>query len=396
MKSNVQSQIRSTVQLMIMPVLALVASAPLLAIAQTPTSIGPHASQTPFGLGGSGVYATGKVEIGEQRTLGVTGASAYGLGGSGIDGTAEQQGEVQSASVSVKKTFGLGGSGFDGSDTDGLGGSGFNAPPEGTFGLGGSGVDSPAGGTTRELGGSGLVAKAVHGAFGLGGSGVDGPGNTGTEGLGGSGVSTYIIPEALGLGGSGIDGPAPVDTLGLGGSGLATPAEGEIFGLGGSGTDGADGNDRFSPSAVQILSCSDIDLVNPNLAVVGRVDGIDETSGDLKVLGHSLRSPAARVPQDIQIGDYLAVEGFSLDVGLIYATAIRNCEESYVAGASLVFLKAASRTTPDNRGRLFVGDVTIDLNSIGAAVVLESASAIPAFYGTQPTHGGVLLVTGTL
>ena len=128
-----------------------------------------------------------------------------------------------------------------------------------------------------------------------------------------------------------------------------------------------------------------------NLVLVGRIDAIS-SSGQLSVLGQSIDGFGS---PGLAPGDYVAVLGRLAEDGTIDPQAVLLVDESYVAGATRIFIRTDSSFNYSSTGETRVGGQAIDITPLLANVPLTQGKYGPTqafgIIGTQPTIGGVVL-----
>ena len=92
----------------------------------------------------------------------------------------------------------------------------------------------------------------------------------------------------------------------------------------------------------------------------------------------------------LRIGDYVSVNGSVISSGWLYADEVSVFAESYVPGASTVFITGIPSAIDLSTGRVQIGGLTIDytpaLSSGDLGIGLEMS-----FRGIQPVRSGLLI-----
>jgi hypothetical protein len=128
----------------------------------------------------------------------------------------------------------------------------------------------------------------------------------------------------------------------------------------------------------------------PDLIVVGPVEAVDSAKGLTVVLGQRVHG----VVDGLTVGDTAAVFGTMQRDGSISAVAIQ-ARGSYVPGATSIFLAGTVQKAQPLVGRVVISDVTIDLTSVMSyGTFSPTVGSKLAVSGTQPAHGGVVVVNG--
>jgi hypothetical protein len=93
---------------------------------------------------------------------------------------------------------------------------------------------------------------------------------------------------------------------------------------------------------------------------------------------------------EMAVGDLVTVDGSVMGAGWIYADAVEVSRETYVPGATPVYVTGLMSDIDQSIGRARVGALEVDYTAT------LSAGAVPAatfyrFYGIQPEGEGVLI-----
>jgi hypothetical protein len=93
---------------------------------------------------------------------------------------------------------------------------------------------------------------------------------------------------------------------------------------------------------------------------------------------------------DMQVGDYVSVEGTAISSGWYYADNVSISDERYVPGSTEVFISGMISSINTMEGTAKMGDLTIDYTpSLGSSVVPSDEAW--SFIGTQPLIGGAMI-----
>ena len=116
---------------------------------------------------------------------------------------------------------------------------------------------------------------------------------------------------------------------------------------------------------------------------IDRINGIFESMGQIVLASQSMLG-------SIQVGDYVSVNGSVISSGWLYADDVSVFAESYVPGASAVFVTGIPSAIDLSTGRAQIGGLTIDytpaLSSGDLGFGLEMS-----FSGIQPVRRGLLI-----
>jgi hypothetical protein len=157
---------------------------------------------------------------------------------------------------------------------------------------------------------------------------------------------------------------------GIDGSGITG-----IDGSGGTGIDGSGGTGIDGSGVIDILA--------------GPVDSIDRVNGVFESMGQIVMA-SPRMLAGMREGDFVSVTGSVVSQGWLYADDVSVSADSYVPGATEVFVTGLLSSVDSEIGIAQIGDLKIDytasLGSSGAP-----SGAIWSFKGIRPVQRGVML-----
>jgi hypothetical protein len=125
------------------------------------------------------------------------------------------------------------------------------------------------------------------------------------------------------------------------------------------------------------------------LVLAGPVSSIDRINGVFESMGQIILASQSML-NSMRIGDYVSVDGSVVSGGWLYADNVSVFAESYVPGASPVFVTGIPSAMDPLTGRAQIGGLTIDytpaLSSGDLGIGLEMS-----FSGIQPVRRGLLI-----
>jgi hypothetical protein len=134
--------------------------------------------------------------------------------------------------------------------------------------------------------------------------------------------------------------------------------------------------------ATQRTMITGLVLAGP-VSSIDRINGVFESMGQIVLASQSMLS-------SMRIGDYVSVNGSVISGGWLYADNVSVFSESYVPGASPVFVTGIPSAMDLSTGRAQIGGLTIDytpaLSSGDLGIGLEMS-----FSGIQPVSRGLLI-----
>ena len=191
---------------------------------------------------------------------------------------------------------------------------------------------------------------------------ADSSGNT--AGIDGTGIAGIDGTGAAGIDGTGINGIDGTGAAGIDGTG--------ILGIDGTGAAGIDGTG--------MLLAGPIDSID-------RINGVFESMGQVVMASQDMLS-------SMRVGDFVTVGGTAISSGWYYADTVSVSDQSYVPGATKVFISGLMSSVDFMNGTAQMGDLTIDYTaSLGSGAAPSGATW--SFHGTRPSLGGSMISTRT-
>ena len=124
-------------------------------------------------------------------------------------------------------------------------------------------------------------------------------------------------------------------------------------------------------------------LLRGPVTSIDRINSVFESMGQIILASQSMLSR-------MRIGDYVSVNGTVISSGWLYADEVSVLGESYVPGASAVFVTGIPSSIDLSTGRVQIGGLTIDYTQ-----VLSSGDLVVGFEmsfgGIQPVTRGLLI-----
>jgi hypothetical protein len=93
---------------------------------------------------------------------------------------------------------------------------------------------------------------------------------------------------------------------------------------------------------------------------------------------------------ELQVGDYVTVEGTVISSGWYYADAVDVSDQLYVPGSTEVFVSGVISSVNSMNGTAQMGDLTIDYTPSLGSSNAPSGTAW-SFRGTRPSQGGMMI-----
>jgi len=123
--------------------------------------------------------------------------------------------------------------------------------------------------------------------------------------------------------------------------------------------------------------------------LAGPVDSIDIINGVFESMGQVVMASQTML-SGMRVGDYVTVSGSIASPGWLYADGVSVSTDSYVPGATEVFVTGLLSSVDLARGTAKIGSLTIDYtSSLGSASA--PSGAIWSFKGIRPADRGVML-----
>jgi len=92
----------------------------------------------------------------------------------------------------------------------------------------------------------------------------------------------------------------------------------------------------------------------------------------------------------LNVGDFVSVHGSAVASGILYADAVSISNQSYVPGATEVFVSGILSAVDQTKGVARIGDLTVDYSASLAGSDAPSG-ALWSFKGTQPGSRGAMI-----
>jgi len=168
---------------------------------------------------------------------------------------------------------------------------------------------------------------------------------------------------------------------GISGGDTAGISGGDVFGISGGDAAGISGGDVFGISG------------GDNSVLAGPVDSIDRINGVFESMGQVVMASQDML-SSMRVGDLVTVGGSAISSGWYYADTVSVSDQSYVPGATEVFISGMLSSVDLMNGTAQMGGLTIDYTpSLGGS---EAPSGdMWSFHGTRPSLGGSMISTRT-
>ena len=211
------------------------------------------------------------------------------------------------------------------------------------------------GATLVALSNLGVAAETQSSSLGIDGMGVNGIDGMGVNGIDGMGVNGIDGMGVLGIDGMGVNGIDGMGVNGIDGMGVAVSAD--------------------------------------NSVLAGPVDSIDRINGVFESMGQVVMA-SQNMLSSMRVGDFVTVGGTAISSGWYYADTVSVSDQSYVPGATEVFISGLMSSVDFINGTAQMGELTIDYTaSLGSSVA--PSGDMWSFHGTRPSLGGSLISTRT-
>ena len=142
-------------------------------------------------------------------------------------------------------------------------------------------------------------------------------------------------------------------------------------------------------TGVQGVTQTGVEGVTQTGLLRGPVTSIDRINSVFESMGQFILASQSML-NSMRIGDYVSVNGTVISSGWLYADDVSVLGESYVPGASAVFVTGIPSAIDLSTGRVQIGGLTIDytpaLSSGDLGVGFEMS-----FSGIQPVTRGLLI-----
>ena len=208
-------------------------------------------------------------------------------------------------------------------------------------------------------------------------AGIDAGGAAGIDAGGAAGIDAGGILGIDAGGAAGIDagGAAGIDAGGI----LGIDAGGAA-GIDAGGAAGIDAGGAAGIDAGGVLLAGPVDSID-------RINGVFESMGQVVMASQDMLS-------GMRVGDFVAVSGTAISSGWYYADAVSVSDQSYVPGATEVFISGMLSSIDRMNGTAQMGGLTIDYtSSLGGSEA--PSGGMWSFQGTQPSLGGSMISTRT-
>ena len=218
-----------------------------------------------------------------------------------------------------------------------------------------------------------LSTSGVNGIDGSSMNGIDGSSILGIDGSSTTGIDGSSIAGIDGSSTAGIDGSS---ATGIDGSSISGIDGSSISGIDGSSITGIDGSSISGIDGSSVLISAPVDSID-------RINGVFESMGQIVLASQSML-------QSMQVGDYVTVAGSVVSSGWYYADAVEVSDQSYVPGATEVFVAGLVSSVDKGNGTAQLGDLTIDYtSSLGSGDA--PSDVMWSFHGTRPSQDGKMI-----
>ena len=196
-----------------------------------------------------------------------------------------------------------------------------------------------------------------------------------------TGISTGGVD---GISTGGTDGISTGGTDGISTGGTDGISTGGILGISTGGTDGIStgGTDGISTGGVAGIESTDLMLAGP-------VDSISMVNGSFVSLGQVVLASQDAL-SSLNVGDFVSVHGSAVASGILYADVISVSTQSYVPGATQVFVRGILSAVDQSKGVAHIGDLRVDYSSSLAGSDAPSG-AMWSFKGIRPASKGPMI-----
>jgi hypothetical protein len=208
-------------------------------------------------------------------------------------------------------------------------------------------------------------------------------------GISGGDVSGISGGDAAGISGGDVSGISGGDTAGISGGDVLGISGGDVFGISGGDAAGISGGDVFGISGGDAAGISGGD----NNVLAGPIDSIDRINGVFGSMGQVVMASQDML-SSMRVGDFVTVGGTAISSGWYYADTVSVSDQSYVPGATEVFISGLMSSVDFMNGTAQMGDLTIDYTaSLGSSAAPSGDTW--SFHGTRPSLGGSMISTRT-
>ena len=230
------------------------------------------------------------------------------------------------------------------------------------------------------------ILTATSASAAIHGSGVEAIHGSGAEAIHGSGVEAIHGSGVEAIHGSGVDAIHGSGAEAIHGSGAEA-----IHGSGAEAIHGS-GAEAIHGSGAEAIHGSGVDAIHgsgePMLA--GPVQSIDLQGGSFVAVGQRVSFQREGLG-GLQVGGFVTVYGSIAGAGRIDATGFDISSETYVPGATEVFVTGIPSSVDFARGTALIGELEVDYTpSLGGSGFGGIGAAITVI-GTQPSFGGAML-----
>ena len=231
--------------------------------------------------------------------------------------------------------------------------------------------------------GATLIVLCGHTAASTDGSSVQGIELNGLTGISSNGVTGISSNGLTGISSNGVTGISSNGTTGISSNGLTGISLNGVTGISSNGVTGISSNGKTGTDLDGLLDLS------AGVLLAGPVDSIDRINGVFESMGQIVLASQSML-QSMQVGDYVTVAGSVVSSGWYYADAVEVSDQSYVPGATEVFVAGLVSSVDKGNGTAQLGDLTIDYtSSLGSGDA--PSDVMWSFHGTRPSQDGKMI-----
>ena len=125
------------------------------------------------------------------------------------------------------------------------------------------------------------------------------------------------------------------------------------------------------------------------LVLAGPVDSIDPINGVFTAVGQTVMASQTML-SSMSVGDFVSVNGSVVSSGWLYADSIAMSSDSYVPGATEVFVTGIPSNIDPVLGQAQLGELTIDYTAAMSGGAIPTGLSL-SFSGIQPVSRGLLV-----
>jgi len=130
-------------------------------------------------------------------------------------------------------------------------------------------------------------------------------------------------------------------------------------------------------------------ITTGDLMLAGPVDSISMVNGSFVSMGQVVLASQDAL-SSLNVGDFVSVHGSAVASGILYADVISVSTQSYVPGATQVFVRGILSAVDQSKGVAHIGDLTVDYSSSLAGSDAPSG-AMWSFKGIRPASKGPMI-----